>query len=214
MRSTRLRPRAICNPETIGRKQHVTGSQRHSLRDCDSLFARALYIEGDLPLALRALHAIVIGTSRHHVPQPHLQLGGFQMRIPRADGTVFIIEDSDQRGRQVDHCLGGSRYIRSGCRTGRRQLEIPEIRRFTRPCRWMGNVQARCGKHAGTPSELANGLASGRPAGTTHQCVFLFCSADQLPARPVSLLPSSRQTHCQTCNEKPLSETLVSISHV
>ena len=60
IRSVRLRPRTTYRPWlTVGRKEHVTGTQSHALRNRNRFLAGGLHIERDASLALHALHPVI-----------------------------------------------------------------------------------------------------------------------------------------------------------
>ena len=88
----------------VRRKQHVAGLQRHRLRHGHGLLAEAAHIEGDLSLALRALHAVVEDAREQHVAQADLQVFGLEARIPLADGFVFVVEHAHQPDGQLLPC--------------------------------------------------------------------------------------------------------------
>ena len=58
--------------------------------------AEAAHIEGDLSLALRALHAVVEDARQQHVAQADLQVFGVEARIPGPDGFVLVVEHAHQ----------------------------------------------------------------------------------------------------------------------
>ena len=85
----------------VGRKQHVPGRKRHAGRHRHRLLARGLDVKGDAPLALDLLHPVVEQPHEQHVPQTHLQLLGLQVRVPRADRAVILVQDAHHLHRQV-----------------------------------------------------------------------------------------------------------------
>ena len=93
----------------IGRKQHVAGLQRHGLRHAHGLLAEAAHIEGDLSLALRALHAVVEDAREQHVAQADLQVFGLEARIPLAHGFVLVVEHAHQARRTLLPCRARAR---------------------------------------------------------------------------------------------------------
>ena len=93
----------------VRRKQHVARLQRHGLRDGDGLLAERAHVEGDLSLALRALHAVVEDAREQHVAQADLQVFGLEARIPLADGFVLVVEHAHQADRRTLPCRARAR---------------------------------------------------------------------------------------------------------
>jgi len=124
-------------------EQHVPRLQGHALRHRHRLFAGGLDIEGDAPLPLDLLHAVVEQPGEQHVAQGHLQLGRLQVRIPGSDRPVLIIQDAhhlQSKVLDVAHRGGDVRAVHRACRG---YLHVAEIRFLPRPCRRGRNMQAR-----------------------------------------------------------------------
>ena len=54
----------------VAREQDVFVAQRHPLCNRDRLLAERFHVERELAGALKRLHAVVVDTQQHHVPQP------------------------------------------------------------------------------------------------------------------------------------------------
>ncbi len=117
----------------IRRKQHVAGQQRHGLRHRDRLLAEGTHVEGNLSLALRALHAVVEDAREQHVAQPHLQVLVFEPRIPGTHGFMFVIEYAHQPDGALFHVTRAGGNLRPGDAAGGRELDIGKVRFVARP---------------------------------------------------------------------------------
>nr|WP_322109424.1 hypothetical protein [Steroidobacter cummioxidans] len=95
----------------------------------------------DFSAALSAMHAVVERARQHHVTQAELEIGGGQMRIPRAHGAMVVIEDADHfLGQEFGLAQG---RVRIGPRggAGRRNRDITEVRFLAGASRRSRNVQ-------------------------------------------------------------------------
>src|SRR2546423_4342439 len=141
-------------------EQHVPRLQGHALRHRHRLFAGGLDIEGDAPLPLDLLHAVVEQPCEQHVAQGHLQLGRLQVRIPGPDGPVLFIEHAHHLQAEVLDVAHRGGDVRAVHRTCRGYLHVAEIRFLPRPCRLGRNVQARPWGHEVPLKRHARGVAA------------------------------------------------------
>ena len=123
----------------VGREEHVVGPELERQPDGDRLLPRAAHVERRLALALRPLHAVVVGPGLHHRPQPLAQRVSLDVGRPRTHRPALVVQDADQRVRQVSD-LGRRITSSSGRRTdaGGREVE-----RRRSPARRPGGRSAR-----------------------------------------------------------------------
>src|SRR6185312_9398799 len=127
----------------VRREKHVARLQRHPLRNRHGFLAGRLHIEGNPPLTLHALHAVIEETREQHVAQPHLQLFRLEVRIPGTHGASLVIEHAHQLAAEILDRPGRCLDIRPGHRPRGGEGQIAEIRLLTRAGRWAGYVQTR-----------------------------------------------------------------------
>jgi hypothetical protein len=48
-----------------------------------------------MALALHSYHAVIKEPGEHHVPQPHLQVVGIELRVPGPDGCILFVQNPD-----------------------------------------------------------------------------------------------------------------------
>jgi hypothetical protein len=107
----------------------------------DRLLAGALHVEAGLPLALRAVHAVVEDAHRDHIAQ-HLAQGlGIELRVPRTDGAVIIAKHADELPRQRVRFGRGSRRIGAGCAPCGGNAQVREVGRVAGAKARLGHVQ-------------------------------------------------------------------------
>jgi hypothetical protein len=123
-------------------EQHVRGAQRHRHRDRHRLLAVRAHVEGDLSGTLDALHAVVEYARQQHVAQRDLQLGRLQVRMPRPDGAVLVVEHAHEAFREVADLAGGCADVRARDLARGRELQIAEIGRIAGTRRRLRHVQA------------------------------------------------------------------------
>ncbi len=92
----------------ICRKQHVTGLKGHAGGDRHRFLAGGLHIESELALALETHHAIIEQAREQHIPQAESQILGRDMRIPRTDGAMRVVEHANQPGRESSRVTPGN----------------------------------------------------------------------------------------------------------
>ena len=100
------------------------------------------HIEGDLSLALRALHAVVEDAREQHVAQADLQILGLEARIPLAHGLVLVVEHAHQADGHVFHVAGARVDVGLVDGAGGRQLHVAEVGLVARPRRGLRNVKS------------------------------------------------------------------------
>ncbi len=127
----------------VGGEKHVVRSQRHRSGHRHGLLARRFHVEGNSSLALRALHALVEQPCEKHVPQTNLQLLRIQVRVPRTDCTLLVIEHAHHVHRQRLDVAGSHSDVRPRNSPGGGDPDVAEIRPIAGPRRRMRNVQAR-----------------------------------------------------------------------
>ena len=125
----------VCALLAVRREQHVAGLQRHGLRHGHRFLAEGAHVEGDLSLALRALHAVVEDARVQHVAQPDLQVFVFEARIPRTHGLVFVVEHAHQAGGAIFHVTRAGADLRPGDRC-RRATALRRKSQVCRPAGW------------------------------------------------------------------------------
>src|SRR5215472_13669224 len=86
LRSNTRRTPTTAPPPPGGRGQTDPRGHRNGL------LAGRFDVERDPALTLDLLHAIVEEPRQQHVAQPHLQLRRLEMRIPRADRAMLVVE--------------------------------------------------------------------------------------------------------------------------
>ena len=123
--------------------------------------AEAAHIEGDLSLALRALHAVVEDAREQHVAQAHLQVLGLEARIPLAHGLVFVVEHAHQSHGHFFHVAGAGIDVGLVDGAGGRQLDVAEVRLVARPRGRLRNVKSWHG------ADDSAGGKGGKARGTT-----------------------------------------------
>jgi hypothetical protein len=111
----------------VRREQHVARLQRHGLRHRHGFLAEGAHIEGDLSLALGALHAVVEDAGVQHVPQADLQVFVVEPRIPGTDGLVLVVEHADQSGGAFLHLARTRVDVGLGDRSRGRQLDVRKV---------------------------------------------------------------------------------------
>ena len=136
----------------VRRKQHVPGAQRHRLSDRHGFLAERAHVEGDLSLALGALHAIVEHSRKQHVLEADLQIRRVEMRVPGTDGAVLVVEHANELGGEVADVADAGVDVRPWYRPGRRRFEVAEVRFLARPGVWLGCMQTRSAGHGSSAS--------------------------------------------------------------
>ena len=143
IRSTSGRPRTMYRPWLrYDGKQHVARAQRHALRHRHGFLAQAAHVERGLALPLRALHALVEDAREQHVPQTDLQVVHFEVRVPRADRHVAVVEHAHQVDREIADVAHARVDVGPRHRTRGRGLEIAEVRLLAGPRVVLRDVQS------------------------------------------------------------------------
>ncbi len=112
----------------IGREAHVRRFEGERRGNRHRLFAHALYVEAGLALALRAVHAIVVGANEHHRPQAFAQSLGRDTWIPGAERLAVEVEDADERVGEVGDVVGAGRNFGTRDRAGLGKGDSAEVR--------------------------------------------------------------------------------------
>ena len=142
---------------------HVVAVERGGGRDRDRLLAGALHVEAGLPLALRAVHAVVEDAHGDHVAQHLAQRVGVELGVPRADRLMVVAEHADE-------------LRSSAVGLGRRSADVGPRR-----------VPA-----AGIFSEEKSGVSPGRKGGS-GTCSASFGALRLEPAGSLSLMVRSER---------------------
>ena len=93
-------------------------------------------------LALRALHPVVEDAGEQHVPQADLQLGRVEVRMPRTHRAMPVVEHAHELDGEMSDVADACIDVGPGDGTGRRGLEVTEVRLFARARVGVRNVQA------------------------------------------------------------------------
>ena len=87
------------------------------------------HVEGNLPGALDALHAVVEDPRQQHVAQRDLQVRGFEVRMPRPDRAMLLVEHAHEALGEIADLARGAAGVRARDLARGRKLEIAEIGR-------------------------------------------------------------------------------------
>ena len=121
----------------IAGKQHVVRLKRHGGSHRHRFLAGALHVERDAALPLRLLHALIEQPRQQHMPQAHLQFGGFEVRVPRTHRPVFVVEHTHHLRGQVHggrrHRIEASARVGPRDSTGGRKTQVTEVGRLPGP---------------------------------------------------------------------------------
>ena len=156
----------------VGREQHVARLERHALGDGNRFLAQRPHVEGDFSGALGTLHAVIVEAREQHVPKAHLQFLRVEVRMPRTDGFVVVVQNPHQLDRQRAQVANFGTDLRPGYRSGGGQMDVAEIGFFARPGGRFGQVQARTLVHRGTLRLRVSRVAFIRSALDNLECSF------------------------------------------
>ena len=82
-----------------------------------------------------------------HVAQAHLQFRGIEMRVPRTDRTVLVVEHPHHLHGEVADVAHPRVDVRTAHRARRRGLEIAEVRLLAGPGMVLRDVQPGSTRH-------------------------------------------------------------------
>ena len=127
----------------IGGEAHVVGAQHQLGRRGYGLFPGALDVERGLALAVVEEHPLVKGAGQDHVLQTLAQDVGVQLRVPRADRLVVVVQHPDQAVGQVAHVGGIGVDGRTRRVSGGRQDPVAVVRLVSGAPLGDGDIQAQ-----------------------------------------------------------------------
>ncbi len=145
-RRQRIVARMQPGERAIGGEEHVPLVQRHRLRGGDRLFAGGFHVKAGLALPVRAEQPVVEGAGEDHRAQALDQRFGRQVRIPRADRAVIIVQHPNQLVRQVAHMAFVLGNVGAAHRARFAAIDVGKADLGIGPRRRLGHVKLEAGE--------------------------------------------------------------------